>query len=234
MPRDPQEMLPVAAATRAKFFADGRARPYPGNTIVTHLAPHGADFAALVELSRELRTAPGTRAHTFLPCDSFHMTLFRGVNDRLRDPREWPEDIDLDTPLDSVTDIFLQRLAGVRLPERFPMRPCALTLNASGEIQLILRGKDAATERALATARHTLHHRLRHRRSGDDAYRFHITLAYRTRALSVASHAELERHLVERYRRFASSCTTLTLHTPTLCRYRDMLAFAGVAPLTGA
>lgn len=223
--------LPVAPATSAKFAPDGSARRYPGNTIVADPRPDDPAFATLAALAGKLAALPAAGAHVFLPPASHHMTLFRGVNDRLRRPGEWPLDLPLDLPLEAVTGHFVRRLQGVRLPGVFRMRPVALAANASGELQLALAGADAAEEARLAETRALLAERLRHRRSGDGHYRFHVTLSYRVRPADPGRERELARAAREAFAGLAARFPVLTLGAAALCDYEDMLVFRERLPL---
>lgn len=223
--------IPVDAVTQAKFRDDGSARRYPGNTFVTRVAPDGGAPGALAALARALQAETGSEAHRFLPPESFHMTLFRGVNDSRRLPEEWPQGVALDAPLSHVTDLFVARLQGLRSPSRFLMKPDALVMNAAGDIQLRLRAADEPTATALEELRQALAQRLRHHRPRHGHAHLHITLSYRVRPANAERNAMLGQALPRHRTAFETACPQLWLEDPALCRYDDMLAFTPVYPL---
>ncbi len=214
-----------------KFDENGCARPYPGNTVLCNVDPASPAHRLLIRLQRCLKDAPHAEAFAFLPSDSFHMTLFRGVNDRMRTPGEWPRDIPLDMPLDEVTREFRARLRTVTLPAGFRMKPVHLANNATGEAQLFLEPADFHEAFKLKTARKTLSSALNHVRSGDDGYRFHITFSYRFQPLSADVIDTLTAFNTALFQELILPNTIITLDPPLLCRYRDMLSFEPVLDL---
>lgn len=220
-----ENLIPVSESAAAKFAPDGTPRRYPGNTITSHPASGDPAFAALARLVAPLKDDPRAGAHVFLPAQSYHMTLFRGVNDRRRNVAEWPRDLPLDMPLADVTEAFATRLAGLRLGSCISMRPEALEQNAGGEIRLRLAGTDAAETARLERMRATLAAALDLDRTDGDARHFHITLSYRIRPARPADEAELAELLARDFVAFVAAHPVVNLHAPALCTYEDMLAF---------
>jgi hypothetical protein len=216
----------------SKFEKDGSARRYPGNTIICPIDSESVAHDALVSIQNGLKSGSFEHAFTFLPAQGFHMTLYRGVNDELRVPNEWPRDIPLDTPLDEVTDIFRNRIADVTLPDAFRMRPTRLANSGSGESQLFLEPLDPSEARKLTKAVHTLRQALNHRRTGDDNYQFHITFSYQIKHLSRDQKGELQKLNIELFRYFAGNLNPLNIGAPKLCRYDNMLQFVPVFQLS--
>lgn len=71
----------------SKFDADGRVRPFAGNTVVCHLPQQGehADaFEAMLDIYREAPSHPFMRKVALLPPSSYHMTVMGGANDTPR------------------------------------------------------------------------------------------------------------------------------------------------------
>lgn len=217
--------IPVHPSAAAKFRPDGTARAYPGNTFVAHLDPDSDAWKYLNTWLPTLPSKPGAEAHRFLPADSFHMTLFRGVNDQLRKPGEWPTDLPLDTPLEAVTTHFVRQLDGISVPAPLHMRPEWLGMNPAGDIQLRLVAAQPETARALMTLRQTLAQRLHHYRSGDEHYQFHLTLSYRVRPVDAVRNAALEKYLAQALVEIRHHCPVLVMIDPAFCVFDDMLEF---------
>lgn len=208
-----------------KFDNDGNALPYPGNTIVCAVPDDDAVHRGLAAMQAGLRDGPWAGCFAFLPADSFHMTLYRGVNDKRRVPEEWPRDLPLDTPLDEMTAIFAERLNGVNLGDGFVMRPEALESVPSGESQLLLSADGGATEARLRDVRDAIRLALNHERPGEADYTFHITFSYRVRRLSEEWEDGLREAQKSLFARFAADFPLIRVGPPRLCRYTDMLAF---------
>lgn len=220
--------IPVAQQTADKFYGNGDARPYPGNTILTSLDQDDPAHQHLVDLSHALRAAPGAEAHSFLPDTSYHMTLFRGANDRLRMPGDWPACVALDAPMDDVTALFAKRLRDVVLPDAFAMRPVRLGLNPTGEIQLTLEGANSRESDKLSAARAALMAAMDHRRRGDDNYRFHITFSYRSRPTDSARQKRLAGAFEPLFMQLVRNVPTVKMRNPAFCTFQDMLHFEPV------
>lgn len=74
------EFLPTVG-TGYKFDYDGQALRYPGNSIVSHVPQDTLFYKNLVELQNEIKQSEFGALHTFLPKNSFHITLFNGTNE---------------------------------------------------------------------------------------------------------------------------------------------------------
>ncbi|MFV0333265.1 MAG: DUF1868 domain-containing protein [Tropicimonas sp.] len=219
-----EALLPVAPTTAAKFRESGEARQFRGMSVLTDLVAAEGAQARLGRISDLLATHPASAAHCFLPPESLHMTLLRGVNDQRRQTGEWPEDLSTGLPFDDMAGIFVVRLAGCALPQRFRLRPVALAANATGEVQLALVGADEGEVGALRAARRDLSERLCLRGRERD-YRFHITLSYRVRPASPAAEAELAGVAAVAFDGFVRDFPVVTVEAPHLALYDDMLAF---------
>ena len=93
-----------------KFAADGSVQPFPGNTIVLRLAPSSPLHSSLLELHEKLRSSPLAHLYALLPPESWHMTIFEGVTDKVRQPNKWASDLPTDTPLDDMTRHLCERV----------------------------------------------------------------------------------------------------------------------------
>lgn len=215
----------------SKFDSRGNALPFPGNTIICGVDSASAEHRALVRMQDGLRRAAAD-AFAFLPADSFHMTLYRGVNHLRRFADEWPPYLDTATPLEEVTAQFAARLSRLRLPDAFRMRPVRLYSNATGESQLRLEGVTAAEKKRLHNARWQIRDALGHARPGEDGYHFHITFSYRVRPLTPEEAADLAERQASLFDEFVREAPAVVVGPPVFCDYRDMLAFNPVLRLS--
>ncbi len=211
--------------TAAKFAPNGSALPYPGNTIVCPVEHGSVEAKALGTVSAGLRSGPWANKFAFLPPDSFHMTLYRGVNNARRLVDEWPDNIGLDEPLDQVTGEFARRLRGLDLGTGFRMVPVSLVQCASGESQLNLAGGNAEEEKRLAQIRSAIGAALHHRRPGEAEYQLHITFSYQVGDLTPQERDGLKKSHDALFTQLRAACPIIRVGPPALCRYEDMLAF---------
>jgi hypothetical protein len=214
-----------------KFFADGRVRPFAGNTIVCHLPQQDAGFEsfdAILRIYRDLRSHDFSRKLAILPPSSYHMTIFGGANDQDRLSGLWPRDLPVDAPLSACNAHLAAKLMGIDpacdLPIR--MRVDDSEPAAHPEPLLIdLAPLDAAEDRKLRRLRDLLSRVLQIRAADHDHYAFHISIAYQTAWFDAEEEkeyasvrrrwiAELKNHLPE-----------IRLGAPEFCTFNDMFAF---------
>ncbi|MEM6429857.1 MAG: DUF1868 domain-containing protein [Deinococcota bacterium] len=204
-----------------KFYEDGRAKTFPGNTIICHVPRPSVTFDALVKLQEAFKRLPHTDHFSYLPPSSFHMTVFEGVTDSNRVQTHWPQDMPLDASVEDVSAYMLDRLKGLALPGSFKVRPTSL----DGAKTIWLEPADANEEKKLRDTRNTLADALNLRTPHHDAYGFHITLAYLIRYLSpedaqaVLDGAELA------YQKFVKRVPEIELGALEVCMFNDMTAF---------
>src|SRR6202012_873617 len=98
---------PVPADVGRKFFANGRVRPFAGNTIICH-APQQGDgagyFNALLDIYRDAVVLPYAKKIALTPPSSYHVTIFGGANDQERKPGLWPKAMPLDASMAECND----------------------------------------------------------------------------------------------------------------------------------
>ena len=221
-----------------KFFADGRVRPFAGNTVICHLPQQGAGyetFDALLDIYRGMPAHAFNRKIALLPPSSYHMTIFGGANDQGRTPGAWPSDIPLDTPIATCNALLAERLKGFRLECDLPLR---MRVDDSDppihpEPMLIdLVPVDAAEERKLRRLRDRLSDTLQIRTSDHDRYGFHITLAYQIAWFTAAEQADYDAAQRRWRRELERKAPVIELRAPEYCTFKDMFAFQSQCALT--
>lgn len=214
-----------------KFRADGRVMPFRGNTIISHLPQQGPGsefFDTLLEVYRELPAHAFSRKITALPPSSYHMTLFGGANDSDRRPGLWPADLPLDLPMAECDRILGERLKAFDLDCELPFRmrvDLAEPPPAERPLTIRLVPLDGAEDAKLRRLRSRLSDVLGIRAPGQDAYRFHVTLAYLYRWLTPEEDRAFRAVLAGWRDRLAKACPVIALGAPEYCLLEDMFAF---------
>jgi hypothetical protein len=209
-----------------KFHADGGVRRFPGNTIVCHIAAETALVARLDRLHARLVTAPAAHSYTLLPPSSWHMTLFVGLCDEVRDRQHWPEGLPLDLPLDAADRFVADRLKAAPFagPMRFRMRVDHHWPLADG-IVIGLACDDAAQEQEIRRLRDEIAGRIGLRLPGHDSFGFHITLAYFVGRPTLGQYDDLAAIMAEEVAGMVADLPSFLVGPPEFCAFNDMFAF---------
>jgi hypothetical protein len=93
-----------------KFNPEGQLLPFPGNTIICHLQPKSPLYSALLRLYNSLKIQQFSSLYVLLPPVSWHMTIFEGVSNQIRQLGFWPADLPLEAPLSKCTTLFEEKL----------------------------------------------------------------------------------------------------------------------------
>ena len=111
----------------SRFDTSGVFLRERGNTVVSHV-PAGSDTEkALLETRARLMALPYAHHFAFTAPTSLHMTVAQGVLETRRLPDYWPEGVDLQAPVDQVTDLYLERFKSVEDQGPFEVRVKELT-----------------------------------------------------------------------------------------------------------
>ncbi|PMS37216.1 hypothetical protein B0G57_117106 [Trinickia symbiotica] len=209
-----------------KFDSNGNVLRYPGNTLVCHVPLFTPLSDALVAVRDTIRSSLFASSLTFLPPESYHMTVFEGVADRERDNGRWPMDLPHDASVLECTRHFAAKLESFDLGCALPLRlRVAERANQThiGCIKLV--PVDAAEERKLRDLRTRLAECLSLRTAWHDHYEFHITLSYLIRPMT----PDVTRACLD----LVSGCfagvgmlfDVIELGAPEFCVFNDMYAF---------
>ena len=215
-----------------KFFADGRVRPFAGNTIICHLPQQGEEaacFNALLNIYRAARGWDFADALTMLPPSSYHMTLFGGANDRPRRQVTWPSDLPLDMPIGACNEMLAARLRGFRMGLDMPIRMTVDPGRVSNDAKTLairLVPLDATEAAKLKLLRLRLADVLKIVPPTLDSYEFHITLGYLIRPLDPAHRAALQQMKQDWHRAILAKAPAIVLGPPEYCTFDDMFAYA--------
>jgi hypothetical protein len=207
------------SAVGLKFTPDGQPLTCRGNMTICHVDPRSKPFAALVDAQDQLKAGLLADGFTFLPPESFHMTIFEGVIDYARTSDRWPGHLPNEASVDTVTMDFADRLQDIGLTRTVIAHPTGIF----GGFSVRMSGADKSEEALLRLTRDQLQAATNLVRPDHDAYGFHITLAYNLRWFSpeearsiIALSDRVGAELIERVPRIVLGpvefCTFETMH----------------------
>lgn len=207
----------------SKFEPDGTVLPFPGNTLICHLSPTSDLYRALITLVNELKQQTFISHYVLLPPTSWHMTVFEGVSDQIREAGSWPSDLGHDVPLQDCTNHFRHKLASFELDCAPPLKMTVAgweplldgiavkVVPASIEEDIRLRG-----------LRDRLASHLKTRYPGHESYSFHISLAYTLCSLEEKDQRATMAFLEEQQSKLPAN---FELGAPEFCVFDNMMDF---------
>lgn len=160
-----------------KFHADGAPRLFPGNTIICFVDRLSAAFQHACQMQEQLRQQPFGAKFAILPADSLHMTVMELLCDQVRVPEKWSRRLELQAPLENTDRFFLDAVPRALAPTN--VRIVYESIYHQPNIMLLVQPADAATEAAVRAYRDVIAQITGVRFPDHEAYRFHISLAYR-------------------------------------------------------
>ncbi|MBB2165812.1 DUF1868 domain-containing protein [Gluconacetobacter sp. 1b LMG 1731] len=215
-----------------KFDASGAALPFHGNTIIIPLDRGSAAATLMATLHDALADSPIARQIALLPLSSFHMTVFEGVNDHDRTPRNWPAALPIDAPIATATQYATRALTAAPFdyPQPIVMRARGLSITDRG-VRLNVTGFDDTQEGAIRHLRDEIAARLAIHRPSHARYGFHMSLAYTIAPLDPDARARTQARIDALLAETPAERRALSLGAPRFCTYDDMLAFTPLFPL---
>jgi len=224
---------PVFAATPRdtllKFNHDGSRRPFAGNTIICHLPQQCRVRDLTAALGSALRTSPFAHKLGLLPSDSYHISIFPGVNDQDRAIYGWPADIPIDVPMRECNRIIGERIANFRMREELPIR---VRVDREGTFgpqrvgSLRISPADDSENAKLRGLRDRLASEVFRFRSKDhDTFGFHVTLSYQMSRLTIEEEREYQAILEQHVPGIIDAAPKIELGLPEFCTFEDMCRF---------
>jgi hypothetical protein len=209
---------PVHLGTR--YDTSGNFLFEPGNTVVGHLAGGSASEAVVIAARERLLSMPDADRLAFTPVSSLHMTLFQGIIEHRRRPSYWSHDIPLDTSIDDMTRLYLERLQGFQ--GCGPFRVKVVDVVPTG---LTVAGVSDEDDRIMRAWRDALSVPFGYRHPDHGAYVFHITFAYQIQRLADERAAEWQAMFDDCLSLFAREAPVIELKAPAFCSFKDMKHF---------
>ncbi|ANT53672.1 DUF1868 domain-containing protein [Mesorhizobium amorphae] len=209
---------PVHLGTR--YDRSGNFLFEPGNTVVSHLVSGSPSEAVVIEVRERMRTMPDADRLAFTPISSLHITLFQGIIEYRRRLPYWPQDVPLDTSIDAMTRLYLERLKGFEDQGAFKVKvidvvPTGLTVAGASD-----------DDRAIMSAwRDALSVPFGYRHPDHETYVFHITFAYQIRRLADDRAAAWQELFADCLSLFEREAPVIEIRPPAFCSFRDMNHF---------
>ncbi len=207
-----------------KFYEDGSIRRYPGNTVVADVVPGMVAYDVMLHLKQMVIDAGFDKDIILMPADSYHMTVFRGLNDQVRTDTHWPAALPKDLPFEKVDDYVSEAIAKAVIPE--PTRMKFDEVRFSDMCVLVrLKPADEEQNRILREFRERAADAVGLRLPGHDGYHFHITLAY-TRIVPEGEREKEKDALVAKMNEYISNQPEFFTTKAYMAYYDDMLRFS--------
>ncbi|QND62513.1 DUF1868 domain-containing protein [Mesorhizobium loti] len=209
---------PVHLGTR--YDTSGSFLTEPGNTVVSHLVSGSPSETVVLAVREKMLAMQDADRLAFTPVSSLHMTLFQGIIEYRRRLPYWPHDVPLDTSIDAMTRLYLERLKGFQGFGPFNIKvvevlPTGLTVAGATDDDLrIMR----AWRDALAVP-------FGYRHPDHDAYVFHITFAYQIQRLADDRAAAWQDLFDDGLALFERQAPVIEIKAPAFCSFRDMEHF---------
>lgn len=210
-----------------KFYADGTPRIFAGNTIICMVDPASPIGQAAAAFQQSIGGLPFGAKFAMLPPSSFHMTVMELLCDETRLPERWSPQLDLAAPLAETDAFFLARVPAVPAPDRLVMRAEGVAHRQG--LMVMLQPADDAVATAIWGYRAAIAAATGVRFPDHDAYRFHISLAYRLVELEPAEEQALADHCASWAARLCAAGAAISLPAPALTFFDDMFRFVPAA-----
>lgn len=204
----------------SRYNTDGEFLPEPGNTVVCHLVEGSKTESAIIGTRQRFLDMPEASQLAFTPVSSLHMTVFQGIIEYRRAFPYWPEDMPFDTPIDTMTEYYRDRLGDFPALPGFNMQVTGLKPTG-----LVLMGATAEDDRTIALWRDTFAESFGYRHPDHNTYQFHITLAYVTRWFDPECLPRWQAMLDEELEKLRAAAPIIEMRAPAFCEFRDMNHF---------
>lgn len=205
-----------------KFYADGKVRTFPGNSIICRLEEHHELRQELAWVQQQFKNLPFAYKYGFLPPESFHMTVFELVCDQVRKPEYWSKYLPLDAPLEKTDVFFREQLSELKFSTDFTMEFAELRVGGGISVALV---PDHKTKSEIRAFRDELAHLTGIRQPNHAGYVFHITLAYNLILLDQDEREEVNRLGSQLDTRLRESIAVVEPDLPRLVYFEDMFSF---------
>lgn len=191
-----------------------------GNTVVCHLVESSEVWAAIHDARARFTAMAGAEKLAFTAASSLHMTLFQGIIETRRAMPYWPSDVPVETPVDDMTAIFMDRLARFEPGEAFAMEVIHATPNG-----LTLDGVSARDRTILKDWRNRFADLLGYRHPDHETYVFHITFAYMIERFDDQTMAAWVPFLDAVASEIRRRAPVIEMRSPAFCAFDDMNHF---------
>ena len=207
-----------------KFYENGSAREFPGNTIICHVPRESPTYRFLLQVREELQQQPWAKKYAFLPPSSYHMTVFEGVCDQVRKPHVWPKSLSLNAPLEEVDQFFIKQWDKIEKPTGFEVKYGHMGIG--GTIGIRVQPAFPEINQKIRNFRNILADAMEIRTAAHDWYGFHISFAYLIEKLTLLDQLKVVKYILQVRKRHQRDFGILQFNAPELCFFADMTNFA--------
>ena len=206
-----------------KFDQGGKPLYYPGNTVIADVEKDNPAYDVIHQVHVMLDCEKLTKFFIFLPEDSYHMTVIRGMNDKVREDGFWPPLLDRKDSMKLVDQYFEDRVKQVPVPEEIHMRFDHLSID-DHDVRVCLKPSDEKENQKLRAYRDAVADALGFRLPGHEEYTYHITVAY-MQYIPEQEEKKLVKEKVRLADQFLKEQPEFYLSAPKASFYNDMLNF---------
>jgi hypothetical protein len=203
-----------------RYDAAGTFLREPGNTVVCHLIEGSPSQQVIMEARQSFLEMPETSQFAFTPISSLHMTLFQGIIEYRRRLPYWPQDVALDTGIERMSEIYLDRLQSFGPLGSFDVEVTEVT-----PVGLTVNGATAADRRVMKEWRDAFADVFGYRHPDHDTYEFHITFCYPIVRLQEAALPAWQAMLDRALATLRENAPVIALRPPAFCSFDDMNHF---------
>jgi len=203
-----------------RYDATGTFLREPGNTVVCHLIEGSPSQQAIIQARERFLAMPEASQFAFTPISSLHMTLFQGIIEYRRRLPYWPEDVALDTGIERMSEIYVDRLQSFG-----PFGPFNIEVTEVTPVGLTVNGITAADRRVMKEWRDAFADVFGYRHPDHETYAFHITFCYPMARLPEVALPAWQAMLDGTFATLRESARVIELKPPAFCTFDDMNHF---------
>lgn len=160
-----------------KFSEQGKAKKYYGNTIVSKVEADNPAYHILEKLRYKYQDTSFEKTFIFLPSDSYHLTVMRGLNDQVRTEKFWPSNLDNNLNMIAVDEFIASCVKRVTPPLKMQLKFDKITFDDQ-DLRICFQPKNNGEKEIIKKYRDALAEKIGLKLPGHDEYGLHITLAY--------------------------------------------------------
>jgi hypothetical protein len=203
-----------------RYDATGTFLREPGNTVVCHLIEGSPSQQAIIQARERFLAMPEASQFAFTPISSLHMTLFQGIIEYRRRLPYWPEDVALDTGIERMSEVYVDRLQSFG-----PFGPFDIEVTEVTPVGLTVNGITAADRRVMKEWRDAFADVFGYRHPDHETYAFHITFCYPMARLPEVALPAWQAMLDGTLATLRESARVIELKPPAFCTFDDMNHF---------
>ena len=203
-----------------RYDATGTFLREPGNTVVCHLVEGSQSQQAIIEARESFLAMPEASQFAFTPISSLHMSLFQGIIEYRRRLPYWPQDVALDTLIERMSEIYLDRLQSFG-----SFGPFDVEVTEVAPVGLTVNGVTATDRRVMKEWRDAFADVFGYRHPDHETYAFHITFCYPIARLPEAALPAWQAMLDGTLATLRESVPVIELNPPAFCTFEDMNHF---------